>query len=567
MSLPSIEIQPQDYGLSAVPSSAAKTVASVGACSAGTPLEVATWNGPNLKALEDELGVGPLVDSVARNLIDSGGPHITVPVTKSVAGTMSAVTPVGTGTSVLTDDTSTPYDAYDVIVKITRASTGILVGGGAFVFSLDGGATWSREVAVPTAGDYTFPATGINVNFAEGTLVVDDTYSFTTTAPAGAVGDITDAIQALIDDTSIAFGCVHVVGAPAPSLSAVTESNPAGPDITLTGTPSGFIDGKVLITLGGTLGTAKFKVSTDGGVTLGAEQTTSAGTPTYLIPGTGVTLNFAAGTYVVTNYYTFNSYGSIGTLFAAVDSLMSAAEAAYKFAFAVLELPDATDAILKKATASLSSTRVMFAGGYCSLASSSPPGRVNSRPDAWPIVSRIAGSEIHEDLGRVRSGTVKGVSAIARDEYVTPGFGTARIESLRTIPGAIGFYIASDTTGGMMAPVASDYAMVQNRRVMDRACVVALAAVTPFLNDEILLNPRTGCILETEAQKIEAQITGLLRADLINGAKRHASGVVATVKRDEVILTTKNLTVDVAIVPLGTAKTITTTLHFAVALE
>ena len=49
---------------------------------------------------------------------------------------------------------------------------------------------------------------------------------------------------------------------------------------------------------------------------------------------------------------------------------VAAAENIYKYAFAVLEAPDAPDAILLKASANLASTRVLFAAGYCELTSS-----------------------------------------------------------------------------------------------------------------------------------------------------------------------------------------------------
>jgi hypothetical protein len=56
---------------------------------------------------------------------------------------------------------------------------------------------------------------------------------------------------------------------------------------------------RVLCTLGGTLGTAKFKFSLDGGTTYGDEVTSTAGPYAVRVPGTYCTLTFAAATYVV----------------------------------------------------------------------------------------------------------------------------------------------------------------------------------------------------------------------------------------------------------------------------
>jgi hypothetical protein len=89
----------------------------------------------------------------------------------------------------------------------------------------------------------------------------------------------------------------------APTKSAVTEAGTAPPDVTLSGTPTKYIDLVVEITTGGARGTAVFRYSIDGGDTWAAENVTTAAT--YLMSGTGVTLNFATGTdYTDDNVYT-----------------------------------------------------------------------------------------------------------------------------------------------------------------------------------------------------------------------------------------------------------------------
>jgi hypothetical protein len=290
--------------------------------------------------------------------------------------------------------------------------------------------------------------------------------------------------------------------------------------------------------------------------------------------GHGLTLTFLAGSYIQDDLYKFNTYGSIASLFAAVDAQMTAAALAYKWAFAILELPSATDALIAKALAGLASAegRVMVTGGFCTLASatSSPGGASYSRPDGWPIAARVAGSEISEDLGRVKSGPVGGISALARDEQVTPGFGVLHVETLRTIPGRNGIYIASDTDGNMMSAVGSDYSFVQFRRIMDRACVLALPVAQGELNDDILADPVTGFILASEADRIEGIIDAAVRSELMSSSnalrKPHVSALLVSVKRDEAILLTKNITVDIALVPKGYAKSIGVYIHYSLSL-
>jgi hypothetical protein len=83
-------------------------------------------------------------------------------------------------------------------------------------------------------------------------------------------------------------------------------------------TPSGVSAGSyiyfVKITLGGTLGVAKFQLSRDGGRTYEAEQTTAA---TYT-HSSGLIITFAAGTYVLNDIYYFRPRG--GPQFAAHNS-------------------------------------------------------------------------------------------------------------------------------------------------------------------------------------------------------------------------------------------------------
>lgn len=97
------------------------------------------------------------------------------------------------------------------------------------------------------------------------------------------------------------------------SMGTVTSSGTTPPAVTLTGTPLGPFDLQIDITVGGAVGTAKFKFSTDGGQTWSAEITTAAtvllsDTATDSLVGvnglTGITAAFAAGTYATNNLYT-----------------------------------------------------------------------------------------------------------------------------------------------------------------------------------------------------------------------------------------------------------------------
>lgn len=91
------------------------------------------------------------------------------------------------------------------------------------------------------------------------------------------------------------------LGVDTASWGAVTEAGTSPPDLTLSGSPLNNYSLKVKITTGGTLTNAKFKYSLNGGKTYSKAITTAA---TYVMPGTGTTLNFASGTYSTDNVYT-----------------------------------------------------------------------------------------------------------------------------------------------------------------------------------------------------------------------------------------------------------------------
>lgn len=85
--------------------------------------------------------------------------------------------------------------------------------------------------------------------------------------------------------------------------SAVTQTG-SGPLVTVTGTPTIDVYGRVKVIAGGIVGAATFQYSLDGGATWSATITTAA---TYALTGTGLTLGFPAGTYVVGTTYAWTS--------------------------------------------------------------------------------------------------------------------------------------------------------------------------------------------------------------------------------------------------------------------
>lgn len=86
------------------------------------------------------------------------------------------------------------------------------------------------------------------------------------------------------------------------TLGTVTQSG-SGPAVNLSGNPTETILGRVEIIAGGARGVATFRYTTDGENYVGA-LTTAA---TYSLGDTGVTLNFAVGTYAANEIYQWTS--------------------------------------------------------------------------------------------------------------------------------------------------------------------------------------------------------------------------------------------------------------------
>ena len=178
------------------------------------------------------------------------------------------------------------------------------------------------EIEDGTQGLVNTSAQGAHVVFgtaAEG--VPNRLYSYSSISALVAAHKAGPGVEACAHSLAVAGGPIYFVplaqtspGSPgavtqtgsgptitAPATSAVISSGTSPPVVTLSGTPTRFVDLKIAIVVGGPRGTATCKVSIDGGTTFSATQVTAA---TVSIPGTGLTINFPTGTdYATDNVY------------------------------------------------------------------------------------------------------------------------------------------------------------------------------------------------------------------------------------------------------------------------
>lgn len=177
--------------------------------------------------IKSRLGLSPLADAVM-DAVQFGASRVyCLPVSATTAGTLGEITKAGDGGGSVAVDGS-PTNAFAVIVKIT-AQGGLNTA--AFVVSIDGGYSFSEETTVPLTGSYELAGTGLKITFTEAeaedqkpsSFIVNDTYSFQTTAPVATNGDILAALEKLVKfNQEVEFA--HIVGASTlPLWQAVSE--------------------------------------------------------------------------------------------------------------------------------------------------------------------------------------------------------------------------------------------------------------------------------------------------------------------------------------------------------
>lgn len=152
-------------------------------------------------------GDGPLYELANYVMNVAKKPVICIRPTTSTAATYSAITSVGTGTSVATAGASAPFDSYSVSIEFVTGGT-IGVSGITYRYSLDGKSKSALQ-SLGVATSIVIPRSGVTVALAAGTIVAGRTLTFTTTQAKSTSSDLTAAYEAL-RITSSPWDCVLV---------------------------------------------------------------------------------------------------------------------------------------------------------------------------------------------------------------------------------------------------------------------------------------------------------------------------------------------------------------------
>lgn len=254
------------------------------------------------------------------------------------------------------------------------------------------------------------------------------------------------------------------------------------------------------------------------------------------------------------------------TMFAAVDGHATSFENINRYLAFIMDSGDDTTAATLSSYAAVSSRRVMPIFGTTDITSSKPfEGYSVPKRSAVELLGGWAADKlISTDLARVKEGPVPGVLEISHNENLTEELDAGRIATLRTHTGRAGFFV---TNGRIKAPSGSDFRFWQFRRIMDVACRRVFIEQQNFLNISVRTNA-DGTIDERDALRLESIVNEALKIELTQpanaeGTRGHVSAVNYSIDRTNNINQSSTLISTVAIRPLGYAKTIETTIGFA----
>jgi hypothetical protein len=392
------------------------------------------------------------------------------------------------------------------------------------------------------------------------------------------------------------------------TVSAVSHTGTGASVMTITGTPLDTYYLVVTPTVAGTIGVAgcQATVSLDAGRTIYSTITFGVAT-TYLIPNTGLTLNFTAASLVVDDTYTavaIEPKWSTGTLISAMDGLLasglsfknvlvagdlSASEAAsvkaemttyfnkkrfnrvFTNARDVLWGGTSTETEAQWVTALLADysgfegDRLSVAAGFYNLISPLSQTQFR-RPISWAAAALDSAASIGQDISAVApNGTAEPIPMVAKptnpdgfDYYnaqENAALDTARFLTGQLIYGLPGWYM---TNSNLMSAAGSDFSILPYGEVVDEVCRISYIFFTQFLGGSVRVSATTGFILASDANDIDSRCTTQLETGLGNGV----SGVRCLVTRNNNILATKVLIATIQVIPLGYINAVDVTVTF-----
>lgn len=457
--------------------------ALIGVASGGTALinQVCSWTQPATgRGLH---GYGSLPEAAAL-IVQAGGVALTVQIPIAVTGTASAVTRTGTGTSVVSttlDGTVGAYDDYFVSVKVITGGT--IGTSGVIAISLDAGRNYTPNINLGTANTYVIPGTGITLNFAAGTLVAGDTYTFSTQGPKGNAAGVTAAIDALRASAYAGqWGSIQLVC----SLKGWSAADMATVELELDGSAASYeVFTRMMSASRDALGPSAWGGSGETEATwMTAIQTDTSAQSTKRI-------QMGSGCYNIPS-----AYSLLGTTFT------------YR----------------RQSTWAVAARVVTL-----------PTQRMASRVKDGPLAQIV-----------VNPSTDPADGFIYHDERITPGLTGARFAALRTRVGkGNGFFL---DLPNLMSPVGSQFQFFPQGSVIDVACSITYQTAVDEIDDDLILNPN-GTLASGEVRRIQTAIAKALNDNMTSNGM--CSGITVVVDPTTNVRSTGKVVITVTVDGVG----------------
>lgn len=226
-----------------------------------------------------------------------------------------------------------------------------------------------------------------------------------------------------------------------------------------------------------------------------------------------------------------------------------------------------TEATYKTALDGIFGAKATTRGLLCAGAADITSGadfRKYRRPIVHAVAPRLANVSEEIDIADIDLGTLPGVSirdesgnVKHHDEAANPGLDDSRFCTLRTDDDYQGVFV---TNPRILSTSGSDFEFMQHRRVMNLFRTVLDRYLKKRLSKPIIVSRKTGKILASEADAIDAEMNALCEAVLMATPKASGGGLsggaFARVSRNDVLLSTKTLTGQGGLIPLAYPKAI-----------
>lgn len=489
------------------------------------------------KALYAQHGYAPAVDYAALHIEGTKKPVIFVGLPVVTAGVVGQNDASGVvGTSVITV-TGTPLEEVDAIVTVKTAGT-VGVTGIKFALSLDGGFT-EKTFSLGASTSLLIPYVGLTLHFAAGTLLADDVYTFTSTAPMYDTAGLTAARVALAAQQKLARSWM-VIGDVATAVQA------------------GYITTAINAYLTANKRSCLARTSVKDRLPLPKKSKVVGETLTFATPaetctrsaGSWIADGLKVGDHAVFDGTTDNDGTHIITTL--TDTVMTCSASTFISEVATAS-EDVTVTVPQTMAAWVAASDTAFASVDAQPRLDISLGRMRKlspitgwsfrRPTGWAASIREYTKDLHVTTWRVQDGPLDGWSmldangnVVEYDERTDGGGLAGHFTTATTLDnGPNGAFISTSLTRDSESSLLS---YTHNMYVANLACTVIQAATTRFIGKTVPLES-DGTMRASARRKLESlvnsDLNNALMKEFVAGEGPRASKAVWTMSPDDVL--------------------------------